>query len=388
MTAAAGWAAFSGFQFREGVSIGPTVRRFAIASAWFAPAAAFAVLGPMWAAAAAGVFAAALAKWLRGFRATLNETDADGIEPELPRDMLLCPLSLEVSSSTRIGQVWVAAALQAGTLAALLGDALSAGLLAGLSSFAITWKAAAPGQRSATRGHSNAGLAANALLAIALTTFGMILGSARAGFGSGNLPLAEGTAEADNLISGAILLPPLKPGVLLAPQLPSARKGRAGLSNETPLSIPFSGEYWFFHRPLRAPPKDSLLKRESPLVYTFSTVDPRTQLVMMARQKLATPLDLECCGRIDLVMSNRDTERDTVAVELILIDSSLKEKTAQSLGTAVLPPARAILKFDVPTHPVVRHIDEIEVVFHLDKSRGQKSANVAIDRFDLVPKGL
>ena len=76
-------------------------------------------------------------------------------------------------------------------------------------------------------------------------------------------------------------------------------------------------------------------------------------------------------------------DKSTVTLELILIDNG----SLQSLGTAPVP-ARpdALLRFPVPAGSAIRQFNELEVVFHRDRVRIDRSARIAIERFVLVPR--
>jgi hypothetical protein len=106
-------------------------------------------------------------------------------------------------------------------------------------------------------------------------------------------------------------------------------------------------------------------------------------MAMEAHQKLEHPIDLSCCSEIQIAISNADRYPSTVTLELILIDNG----SPQSLGTATVP-ARpdALLRFPVPASSAIRQFNEIEVVFHRDRVRIDRSARIAIERFVLAPR--
>jgi hypothetical protein len=67
-------------------------------------------------------------------------------------------------------------------------------------------------------------------------------------------------------------------------------------------------------------------------------------------------------------------------------DLSLTPGTeARSSGNA--QPAEQTLRFDLPPSAVIREFNELRIVFHLKMARAYRSANVAVERFYLVPRG-
>ena len=192
---------------------------------------------------------------------------------------------------------------------------------------------------------------------------------------------------------GVILWPEIRPVTLLIAPVPASPG--AFEASATPYGIPFGGEYWFFRPPFRKPPPRSLLQRGTPSKVSFSTTD-RWPLNMEAHQKLERPIDASCCSRIQLAVSNADRYPNTVSLELILRD--LAGERSQSLGTVPVTsvpnletdpvsPVGETLDFAVPPEPRVHLFDELTVVYHRDRSRRDKSARVAIERFILIPRG-
>jgi hypothetical protein len=117
---------------------------------------------------------------------------------------------------------------------------------------------------------------------------------------------------------------------------------------------------------------------------------------MEAHQKLEQPIDVSCCSRIQLTVSNADRYPHTISLELILRE--LPGELSQSLGIESLKsvpdpdkesvsPVSETLDFAVPPEPRVHVFNEITVVYHRDRSRRDKSARVAVERFILIPRG-
>jgi hypothetical protein len=106
-------------------------------------------------------------------------------------------------------------------------------------------------------------------------------------------------------------------------------------------------------------------------------------MAMQAHQKLEHPIDLSCCGEIQIAISNADRYPGTVALELILMDDGL----SQSLGTVSVPTRpEAVLSFAIPAGSAVREFNQLEVVYHRDRVRIDRSARISIERFVLMPR--
>jgi hypothetical protein len=201
----------------------------------------------------------------------------------------------------------------------------------------------------------------------------------------------------DNSYPGVILWPEVKPVTVLVAPMPALAHSRLGLALANPLSIPFSGEYWMFKPPLMRPPPTSFFRRGNPAALFFRTTDHRP-LLMEARHKLDQPIDLRCCGGIQIVVSNADRYPGTVALELVLRDTHAPQSGSLSLGKAAvtsrpdlmrdpIAPASETLDFPIPRSTALGRFDEFIVLFHRDPMRMDRSARIAIERFVLAPRG-
>jgi hypothetical protein len=146
-------------------------------------------------------------------------------------------------------------------------------------------------------------------------------------------------------------------------------------------SIEFSGEYWMLRPRYDVPPPDALVSDSSPLDFLFRTTDTGP-MKMEAHQPLGRPIDLACCASIQIVIDDADHHAGTVGLELILFD----DRRSLSLGTRTMESQRRqTLDFPVPVAAALRRFDQLEVIFHRDPVRRDRSANVSIDRFVLIP---
>ena len=199
----------------------------------------------------------------------------------------------------------------------------------------------------------------------------------------------------DKSFPGVVLWPELEPPKPLVAPSPLSWKV-AAVTPEKPSSIRFTGEYWMFRPEFTRPPQSSYSRRASPLDLSFVTTD-HASMHMEAYQKLDHPIDLGCCSAIQLAISNMDRYPGTVALELILIDTRSAPPSSQSLGkvdVASIPrakiwgepvvPASETLDFAVRRPAALEAFDEIEIVFHRERLRVDRSAKISIERFVLV----
>ena len=184
---------------------------------------------------------------------------------------------------------------------------------------------------------------------------------------------------------------------LIAPT-PAAETGRYNFSrNSSPLVIPFNGVYWFFQAPDRQPPENSRHAKASPDKVVIRSTD-RRPLSIEAHDHLGNLIDLSCCSQVQIAIRNQDRYPDSVSLELVLINTSLRLKPSESLGRMMVkstlpwslykerPAASETLNFPIPSRPPLRQFDEVKIVFRLDASRADTAARIAIDHLVLVPR--
>src|SRR5262249_51338951 len=110
-------------------------------------------------------------------------------------------------------------------------------------------------------------------------------------------------------------------------------------------------------------------------------------------QNITRSFDLGCCSRIEIDVTNADERAELVEIELLVHDSAKFSASAQTLGTHRLqtkPDSGSkpeTLAFDIPSRTKVKTFDELIVRFRLVWPRYNDSAQVAIERFRLVPRG-
>jgi hypothetical protein len=118
---------------------------------------------------------------------------------------------------------------------------------------------------------------------------------------------------------------------------------------------------------------------------------------MEAHQNLGLPVALNCCGEIDLALTNADTRPGVVSVALMLNDSASPGKPgvmlrAQAIPSSeadpipVRPPVKETLHFAIPPSHTQSTFNEISVYFILSPRHARAGAKVSIDSFELIPK--
>jgi hypothetical protein len=206
---------------------------------------------------------------------------------------------------------------------------------------------------------------------------------------------------ADDSYLGMILRPEIKDHVTIVPPLAGRRvfDARPNERSEDPVSIPFYGAYWFFRTSDKTLPPDAIESHGDPASTSIKTTD-YTPISMEAHQNFGSLIELSCCKAIELVISNGDRRPGTVAVELILTNTTLPGKPHQSLGIAPVnstqqwfpgdnrPPVTEVLTFRVPANTAIQGFDEATICFELRSPRERWSAQIAIEKFRLIPRGL
>lgn len=351
------------------------VKAFVSAAVWLAPVAVLCLEHSWFSVPAAGAFAVLAAG---AFRALPRREPSDGPEPVAP-----FLLGAKPQDASRARAIKAASYLAYGGV--LLGLTVSvplAALLVGSAFAVVAWFELT--SEAMVRAHEKAS-SATALLALILAT----LVPAASVYGSGGYqqPVNALNERGSGLLNGVVLIATAKrESQLTAP--PSPRRSDASQPTRiTPLSIPFTGEYWIYYRPLRRPSAEAVRRDGSPLTAAYRSTD-NDPFIMEAHQPLAASIDTTCCRAIDVVFDSHDPQPDNVLLELVLLDSSGLESRRLSLGAVALPSSsigEGTVRFDTASAAGLPSFNEILVRFHLEQPRQLHSARVAIKRFDLVP---
>lgn len=221
---------------------------------------------------------------------------------------------------------------------------------------------------------------------------------------AGRLLKPKEDSNTETLHSAVILFTKRKPPIPL--HLERGGKPRSGIVPPV-LSIPFSGEYWFFPRPrspvpgddwffqrvYERPPPSSLTEEGDPTSVNV-TLEDTGEMVTQAQQRIGRSLGLRSCRWIDVVIGGEEEQPQSVDIELILVNSSAKGGQMQTLGLKSLIDPVSIstsgsskassFRFSIPPTSELHSFNELLVWFHLRAPRLQKGTTVKIDRFDLI----
>lgn len=382
---------------------------------WFAPATLLLTdLSPL-ALGAALVLVVSTTRLLYSQWRLLHPENAVVSQPREPFD----PAPYEKSVKSFAPALIASLGLEAGGVSVLTGDPLLAAVLFSTSAAMLTLAALAAGaydtHAPSSLPRAILGLVLTVILAAGFTVGGLaghIQHSGGEGWSAGRPDVIESVrALIERIIRGSdpvrpkgtvtkIYAPPTGgveitdksfPGVILwtesnTPEKlveppPNWKPNPLPAVARDPSVIPFSGEYWMYRPPANQPPKTSYSRYGSPVTLSFLTTD-HTSMVMEAHQRLSHAMDLSCCGAIDVAISNADRYPRTITLELILRDGA----ASQSLGVLPVPALPgANLHFIVPRSSAIHQFNELEMVFHRDRVRMDRSARISIERFVLLP---
>jgi hypothetical protein len=190
------------------------------------------------------------------------------------------------------------------------------------------------------------------------------------GLGSGGFP-------------GVILRPPRKKEstTLVVPRL-SVSTQREKVTR--PLTIPFTGEYWMYQPPFIQPPRTSVIREGTPLELSFHTSNG-TMLSMEARQELDVPIELSCCGRLDIDIAQQG-QIGELFLKVTLTDRQAKRNLELGMEPVGLN-ASETLHYPIPVDSAIQKFDEIRIVYRRKRMGYSRSISVAVERFQLVPRG-
>lgn len=335
----------------------------AAAGVWFTPVLLAAWEGYAWSILLAGCFAAFLARGFTRYAAAEDE--------EKP---------WRLRSSSLAG----AACLHLTVAAVFAGSGVFACVSAAAGCFLIAWTA-----RPKPKPQRAFGLSVAFRLSIAVAAC-TLLWMPHRDSGSTRAPDAAARPPEDDTHSGVILLAETRPRKTIRAPRPRNAAAPSRLAPVQIGKIPFTGEYWFYHHPLRRPPKNSLIETGSPLTFVLTNVD-RHALSMVASQPMPREFETGCCSAVEVSLRNADREPNDVGIEVLLYAPEMPDAKSMrrraSLGTQRLGVrAEDTLRFPFPPVLPIETFDEIRVLFHLTGQRRYRSANVAIEGFSLIPR--
>jgi hypothetical protein len=303
----------------------------------------------------------------------------------------------------------IALCLYAGVFAFDKRWTLSSGGIFALCASLFVWKLTLAPVEPIDRREQSAGaafrLACATLLAVPVTLIALLFGIAHRDHPLA-VPIASVRATHSNsrqahsgfAVSGyesIILLPIQQKKQIIAP-LP-ARDNLLAKGIKRPLTIPFTGAYWYFQPPDKQPGPRALQAHGTPLASNIRS-NNTFPLVMDAHQNLGTPIQLALCGEIQVGIEGRDNSSGPMAMAVLLTDSALPAKPALYLGRQSIlssetgipsvrsSQARETLRFFIPRTANIRRFDEITVMFFPEMGNFQTGPKIAIDQFRLIPR--
>jgi hypothetical protein len=299
--------------------------------------------------------------------------------------------------------IWAALLLQTGMVALLWKNPLLAAALFALSAaivtaLAITRSGAKPG-KPPVMPPSTLNIALTILLAVVFSAASLKF----RGYASGDGGPADASVPNSNGGSATELADPEAmgfpvgyggfPGVILRPVqkpksstlvFPRPSLLKEGEQRTHPLSIPFTGEYWMYQPPFTQPPRTSIRRQGTPLELSFHT-NNGSSMSMEARQKLETPIELRCCGRLEIEIAMKDAVGD-LRLQVTLMDSQARQRV--DLGIAPVGQETAqTLRYAIPPGHESLKVDEIRILYRRPVREMSRSSALAVEGFLLVPVG-
>jgi len=381
-----------------------TLRGTWVTAIWV-PAWIFALKRPSPVTVLAGCFLMATgALYLRRYAATLPEEDPFKIGRDDKRGLLSYPFEFE-------REMWMQVLLPSIALALLLELTATvtamrsfgwASWLAGAFVAVVIWRMRNDGGREASNGRAAAALVMSFVFTLVVllpylrsAPFSVIIGPLEK---TNGLPVRHGVADTDEGWSGIILLTPKQEQKKI--ELPVKKALAPAFTGRLPqaIEIPFDGAYWYFKPPDRKPRPSARVVQGNSMKATIRSTD-WYPLIMEALQRVGTPIDLNCCGAIDIVVQNADRRDGPIALELWVRAKNMADGRGYYLGTGTLAssvrsaamrgnevaPVEERLSYVVPSRMEGVKFDEIAVEFRSPPSRWREGAKIGIEKFVLEP---
>jgi hypothetical protein len=206
----------------------------------------------------------------------------------------------------------------------------------------------------------------------------------------------KGTANPASGLSGyerIILWPLPEKKKIVVP--PPSKSLRAGFNMSKPMTIRFDGAYWYFQPRANGVGTRAHVARGSPLTVNVRSTN-HIPLIMEAHQALGAAIPLVRCREMQVTIENSDNAPGTIALGVLLTDSTSLGKPTFYLGqqtvastepsrfTVKPSPVPEVLHFPISNHARIEEFDEITIVFFQDSERPYTGAKIAIKQFDLV----
>ena len=116
--------------------------------------------------------------------------------------------------------------------------------------------------------------------------------------------------------TGIILTRPRNPHEIVTPVLAANPEGFKRSEK-----IPFDGQYWYYQWPDSRPGAHAHVVAGDPMKSRIHSTDSYP-IVMEAHQRLAKPVEANCCRTLQLDVANADAVPGTITLEVVLRDAS------------------------------------------------------------------
>jgi hypothetical protein len=381
---------------REWALVWPAVWGAWIAVVWLPLVALLTYEHSPWVAAILPLTAAFLALFVVAQRRELEDSDytEDGVRgplfavDESPRlwRMLLPALVAAVALDAGAALFAAKHAWLAGCLFAAVAAYFAERLLSRTAAPAKTHNGAV------RRGAAGNSLAVWTLTVVALLPF--LAGMGLAMRGLLGMPAVQAANHIASLVhraaggyTGIILTRPKMPHEIVTPVLTANAEGFRK-SRE----IPFDGQYWYFQPPDARPRADARVVQGDPAKNQIKSTDD-LPIVMEAHQRLAQPMEANCCRALKLNLVNADAVPGKITLEVLLSAANGKMRSTMRLGSKVLPsstvspmplhraPVKETLVFAIPRGAKSRSFDEMTVKVIPEGDRSLAAPEVAIKSF-------
>jgi hypothetical protein len=279
-------------------------------------------------------------------------------------------------------------------------------LLCAIAFFLLAWRWSALDTVAADRWLGRRTPAAHAAAAVLLTAYALLWGTGTAGSPGRAASAAAATTpkpspeyrDSSNGYYGIILWPPPKKAVMVDPVLSPDASASGRMAK--PLLIPFDGPYWFFKAPNNSPSPRAHVAHANPTDVNIRSTDFEP-LMMEAHQSLSQPIDLDCCGQINVALTNADTRSGEINIGLLLTDATNPTSSNPPqlfLGVNPLassqpdlipqdrPPVHETLHFAIPAASTLHRFNQITVLFLPTQGRARNAAKVSVESFELIPR--
>jgi len=176
-----------------------------------------------------------------------------------------------------------------------------------------------------------------------------------------------------------IVWPDVEPFATLVPPPPASPHAVFFGGGPEAYGVPFSG-YYSFRRATVRQPRSAHTMHGDPAETGFRTTD-LSPLIMEAHQDFGTPVAMNCCREIRIIMRVNDPRPDSIRIGLELSDRGSPEQPPEWLGTQ---PLSETVTFPMPRSPHLARFDRAALRFHLGGRRDDRSARAAVRRLVFV----